>query len=207
MLSLDGLDLDMSRGELLSRDAYKLDFRKREWEVGDRDSWKLERRQHFQEPGRGSWEAFSKGDWEGALRLIEERREALLKLSREAAEHRVGLYRVRVAEEPLTPYLQWEIHLLRLRAECGELVSVVGPDTLGELEARKPLPEVLTLGGRTLYQIRYNDQGVLEGAVRYEDAELVARWEECMKRLFAEGEDMGSYFDRAVSHLTSPHPE
>ena len=147
-------------GEPLELDAYREDFRRRDFAVDGYDSWKLERRQHFREPGDASWEAFVRGDWREALRLIEAQRSGLSDLSRLAAGHRCRLLRVRVVETPLTPYLQWELHLLRVRAECGGLIRVLGPEPLAEYEAESPVPELITLNDDTVYEIRYDAEGV-----------------------------------------------
>lgn len=61
MLSVELPRLDTSLGERLSRDAYGADFQRRMQAVQGRDSWKLERQQHFQEPGSNGWRAFSRG--------------------------------------------------------------------------------------------------------------------------------------------------
>jgi hypothetical protein len=195
---------DTSGAERLPLDAYKRDFRRRQWEIGGRDSWKLERQQHFMEPGFPSWDAFAEGDWERSLRLIEEERDFLVDFMRKAAEHRIGLYRLRVVEEPITPYLQWELHLLRLRADCGERIRVVGADTVRELEEDGPLPELLTLGDGVLYTILYTDSGVLDGAQRCMDPQTVSQARELTMRLYESGEELPSYFDRAVSTLPAP---
>lgn len=121
----------------------------------------------------------SSGDWREALRLIEAQRSGLSDLSRLAARHRCRLLRVRVVETPLTPYLQWELHLLRVRAECGELIRVLGPEPLAAYEATAPVPELITLNDDTVYEIRYDAEGVLEGAVRHLDTgarDRVAAW-------------------------------
>lgn len=74
-------------GERLGLEAYREDFRRRDFAVDGCDSWKLERRQDFREPGDPSWEAFVQGNWEKALWLIEGRRKELLDLSGLAARH------------------------------------------------------------------------------------------------------------------------
>src|SRR5690242_16881557 len=132
-------------GEPLELDAYREDFRRRDFAVDGYDSWKLERRQDFREPGDPSWEAVVRGDWQQALRLIAERRGELLDLSRLAASHACRLLRVRVVERPLTPYLRWELELLRVRAECGELIRVIGPEHVVQYEHEGPVPELVTL--------------------------------------------------------------
>jgi hypothetical protein len=196
--------LGASPGERLGLEAYREDFRSRDFAVDGCDSWKLERRQHFREPGDASWEAFARGDWEEALRLIEAQRAELIDVSRVAARHRCRLLRVRVAEQPLTPYLQWELHLLRVRAECGELIRVIGPEHIAAYEREGPVPELVTLNDDTVYEILYDAAGALKGAVRYLDAgtrdRVVARIEE----LYALGEDIGTFFGREVAHLKPP---
>ncbi|MFE2380822.1 DUF6879 family protein [Streptomyces misionensis] len=196
--------LDASRGEKLELDAYREDFRGRDFAVDGWDSWKLERRQHFREPGDPSWEAFARGDWQEALRLIEAQRTGLLDLSRLAARHRCRLLRVRVVEPPLTPYLHWELHLLRVRAECGELIRVIGPDHIAAYEDTGPVPELITLNDDTVYEIRYDTEGVLEGAVRYVDTATRNRVAARIENLYALGEDIGTFFDRDVAHLEPP---
>jgi hypothetical protein len=191
-------------GEPLGLDAYREDFRRRDFAVDGWDSWKLERRQHFREPGDPSWEAFSRGDWTEALRLIEARRPELLDVGRLAALHRCRLLRVRVVERPITPYLHWELHLLRVRAECGELIRVVGPEEVAAYEGAGPVPELVTLNDDTVYEIRYDTAGVLAGAVRHLDRALRDRVAARIEELHALGEDIGSYVAREVAGLQPP---
>lgn len=125
-------------------DAYRSDFRQRDAAVTDRDSWKFERRQDFQEQASPSWDAFRRGEWAEALRLMGDRREHWRRLAREDRERRSAFHRVRVVEEPLTPYLQWELHALRVQGESGMPVRVVDGAGLRHLEATAaPLPEVV----------------------------------------------------------------
>lgn len=197
---LDGLS-----GVRLTEDAYDKDFDDREATLKPCELWKLERRQHFREPGGASWEAFARGDWDDALHLIEAGRDALKRAAREAAEHRSHLTRVRVVERPITPYLQWELYALRLHAEYGEHIRVIGPGLIREYEARGPLPEIITLGPDAFYEILYDEDGVCEGAVRYLGADGTARVVEFIRRPYDAGEDLGTYFDREVARLEPPH--
>ncbi|WP_431042030.1 DUF6879 family protein [Streptomyces sp. P1-3] len=206
MLGLETIGLDPAQGEVLPLAAYREDFRARQWTIDGQDSWKLERQQEFKEPGFPSWEAFSRGDWETAMRLVEDERDWLREFAQENDERGISLFRVRVVEEPLAPYLQWELHLLRLRAEYGERIRVVGPERIRGLEADGPLPELLTLGNRTVYKIRYDDQGILDGAVRFVDPRVTARCRDFTRDLYEFGEDVIPYFDREVAHLPAPGP-
>ncbi|MFJ9846997.1 DUF6879 family protein [Kitasatospora sp. NPDC101155] len=204
MLDRRAPDLSPERGERLVREDYKRDFRERDAQVRDRDSWKLERLQYFEEQGSPSRDALRRGDWEEALRLLEDRRGALLAIGREDEERNSFFHRVRVIEKPLTAYLQWELHSLRMRAECGERVRIIPAEKLAGTEEFSPLPEAVILGGRTLYQVLYAETGTPIGAVRYTDPELVDRWENYIKDLYEAGEDVQTYFDREVAHLPPP---
>ena len=204
MLDLGPPPLLLESGEPLTREVYKREFRQRDAEIRDRDSWKLERRQHFEEQGSASRDALRRGDWQEALRLLEESRDSLLALAREDARRGSAFHRVRIVEEPLTPYLQWQLHSLRLRAECGEGVRVLVAGTVAAAERHGPLPEVVLLGGRTLYEVRYTDAGAPDGAVRHTAPRLVESWEHYLRTLYEAGEDVTSYFARRVAHLHPP---
>ncbi|MEU8377852.1 DUF6879 family protein [Streptosporangium sp. NPDC048865] len=193
-----------AQGEKLVREAYRRDFRQRDAQIRNRDSWKFERRQHFEEQGSPSRDAFRRGDWDEALRLLEERRDDLLALSREDERRGSFFHRVRVVETPLTPYMQWELHSLRLRAECGERIRVIGVEKVAASEKTDPLPEVVILGGWTLYYVLYTATGVPNGAVRYTDPGIIEDWEKYIKNLYEVGEDVISYFDRELTYLRSP---
>ncbi|MBL1068240.1 DUF6879 family protein [Streptomyces sp. 7-21] len=194
--------LPEAEGERLPRLAYKADFRDH-YRRAHGSSWKLERLQHFEETDNPSRDALRRGDWEEALRLIEARRERLRQ--RQAARERGHVFhRVRVVETPLTPYVQWELHSLRLQAEFGTKVRVVPAESLHGEETGGPLPELVLLGGETLYRVLYTAGGMPEGALRYTSAETVARWEAFLRGLYEAGEDVQAYFEREVAPLPPP---
>jgi hypothetical protein len=130
--------LDGAAGEQMELAEYRADFEQEFWRTGRSGFWKVQRQQFFQEPGYDSWEAFARGDWAEALRLLEDGRAGLAEYHRRVKEHGFAVCRVRVVEEPLTPYLQWELHVLRLREECGSGVRIVHPDQVASLEADRP---------------------------------------------------------------------
>ncbi|PSK89637.1 hypothetical protein CLV63_12531 [Murinocardiopsis flavida] len=66
------------------------------------------------------------------------------------------------------------------------------------------MPEVVVLGGRTLYEVVYTESGVLDGGIRFTDSDLAKRWESFIKDLFVAGEDVISYTDRRVVELPAP---
>ncbi|SDG91072.1 hypothetical protein SAMN05421505_10987 [Sinosporangium album] len=193
-----------SAGERLERPDYRAEFRQRLWALHDDEFWKFERRQSFIEPGVPSWEAFAAGDWQASLDLIADRRTELKDYFQRAAEQGLTMHRLRVVEPPLTPYLQWELHLLNVRAEHGERIRVVSPDLVRRHESEDSLVEVVVLGASTMYRIVYTDDGLGDGAVRFTDSSAVMRCRESIKALFDQGEDLRSYFAREVAHLPPP---
>jgi hypothetical protein len=194
MLDLRPLELPTGEGELLTRGEYKRDFRERDAAVRDGDSWKLERLQHFEEQGSPSRDALRRGDWRTALRLLEDRRGALLSAAVEERRRGAVFHRVRVVEEPLTPYLQWEMHSLRQRARYGEKIRVLPAAAVRALETDGLLPELTILGERTLYRVLYTEAGATYGAIRYTDPDVVGRWVAGLKELYATAEDLVPYF-------------
>lgn len=202
MLDLQLPALDPARGTRLD-DDYRHDFRRRAAEIRDGSSWKLERLQHFEETSP-SREALRRGDWAGALELLEERREQLAATQRERRERGYVFHRVRVVEQPLTPYVRWELHSLALGAEYGTPVRVVDARTVRDLEHNGALPEIVVLGDGTLYLIHYTAAGAFDHATRFTDPRLVAPWEQLIRRLFAEGEDVFPYLAREVAPLPPP---
>ncbi|WP_405612087.1 DUF6879 family protein [Streptomyces sp. NBC_01508] len=191
-------------GERLVREAYRKDFRERSALLRDAASWKLERRQHFEEQGSPSRDALRRGEWEESLRLMRERRDALAAAAREDERQGHTFHRVRVVEEPLTPYLQWELHSLRQQTRLGARVRVVSAESVAAAERPGPLPELVVLGGRTLFNILHSDGGHPQGAIRYTDPEVVAERGQYIKALYESGDEIGSYFERVVAHLPAP---
>lgn len=206
MLDLRAPTLSVDRGERLTREGYRREFRERDAAIRNRDSWKLERRQHFEELGNESWAAVRRGDWTEALRLLdtEQRRNALTEVHQGDVRRRTVFHRVRVAQKPLTPYMQWELNSQRVRAECGEHIHVVSADQVAESEREGLLPEVVVLGGSTLYHVMYSETGVPDGAIRHTDPELIERWENYIRALYRIGEDVRDYVRREVAQLPPP---
>ncbi|MFD0328534.1 DUF6879 family protein [Streptacidiphilus monticola] len=183
----------MDQGERLDQAEYLACFEELFWRSGPEGFWKLERLQHYQEPGLASWEAyFRDGDWDLALRLVEESRpDVAAHLSRIAAAG-VRHHRVRVVERPLSPYLLWELHLLRLKDQLGENVRIVDDSLAG------PLPELVVLGRHAVFDVRYTPDGLPDGAVRCTDPDTVAEARDLVRRLHRVGEPLPAFFAREV---------
>jgi hypothetical protein len=186
-------------GAGLTLDQYLADYRKRYEKLRNASSWKFERQQSFAEPDDDSWQEFERGNWETSLERFNSRRPALLAQAREDAARGIGLYRVRIVAEPISPYLLWELNVLKVRGECGEKIRVVDAESIAEFERDGELPEILTLGGEVVYQILYDDSGALDGAIRSVDRTDVERWISFMKEQYGKGEEIGSFVARRVA--------
>jgi hypothetical protein len=204
MLDLHAPALPADQGERLIRKEYKRDFRELRAAIRDRHFWKLERRQHFEETNDPSRDALRRHDWNEAVRLHEEERESLRLGAQENERRQYHFHRLRVIEEPLTPYMRWELYYLRMRAEYGTRIRVLDARRVAESEADGPLPEVVVLGENALYQVIYTESGVPDGAIRHTDTDLVAHWEGYVRYLYEAGEDLRSYYDREVAPLPPP---
>ncbi|GAA1932759.1 DUF6879 family protein [Kitasatospora viridis] len=191
-------------GERMELDVYYAEFGELFWRISDLGFWKLERGQTFREPGYDSWEAFAAGDWARSMRILEAGRADMAAYHRRAAERGFTANRVRVVEEPISPYLQWELHALRIRDQSGGPVRVLGPEQVAEFETARPLPEVYTLGAEVMYEAVYDGRGVLESVRRFADPALILRCRQFIVDLYGRGEPLESYFAREVAELPAP---
>jgi uncharacterized protein DUF6879 len=194
--------LGAAAGKRMELPAYYADFEKHF--ARTREFWKLERGQSFAEPGDASWEAFDSGEWEQALRLLEARRKDLIRYHQETALAGTMTRRIRIVSLPVTPYLQWELYLLRLRDETGGPIRILRDTAIAELEDEGTLPDIYTMDREVMYQAVYDDRGVLEHALRYTDHELVSRCRDFIADLYSRGEPIGRFFELEIAHLSPP---
>lgn len=204
MLDLRAPSLPAHRGEPLDDDAYVADFRARRKAIRNGDSWKLERLQHFEEEDSPRRDALRRGDWQEALRLFKAGREDARKSAEDDKRHGSPFHRLRVVEEPLTPYVQWELHWLHMRAQAGHPTRVLSAKDVAAAEADRLLPEIVILDNRTLYEILYTDAGAYDSTRRFTDPEIVEPWVAYVRQAYAAAEDIETYFERAVAHLPPP---
>ncbi|MCX5377465.1 DUF6879 family protein [Streptomyces sp. NBC_00091] len=198
--------LPANQGEPLGAYAYTEDLRARRAAVRNGESWRLERLQHFEETDDPTREALRRGDWREVLRLIEAERIAARRAADDDSRNGSPLRRLRVVEEPLSPYVQWQLHWLHMRAEAGHHTRVLSAEEFSFTEAADggPLPEIVIVDGHVLYEVLYTPVGVHAGARRYEDPAVVRPWEVYLKRAYAMAEDVRTYFTHTVAHLPPP---
>jgi hypothetical protein len=196
--------LDGVVGERMELSAYYADFEENFSHA--REFWKLERGQVFAEPGDASWEAFDRGDWDEAMRLLESRRADLVKYHEETAASGTSTHRIRIVSLPLTPYMQWELNLLKIRDETGGPIRILPDSQVADLEDQGPLPEIYTMDSAIMYEAVYDSHGVLEYALRYTDTKLVDRCRDFISGLYGRGEPIADFFRREVAHLPPARP-
>lgn len=189
-------------GERMELDPYYEDFEQDYFRA--REFWKLERGQDYAEPGEVHWQAFNRGDWAESMRLLEARREGLARFHQEDATRGMTVRRVRIVALPVTPYIQWELHSLKIRDEIGTPIRILLDTEVADLEDQGPLPDIYTMDRRVMYQAIYNEDGVLKHALKYTDGELVSRCRDFIADLYDRGEPIGSFFEREIAHLPPP---
>ncbi|MFC6085130.1 DUF6879 family protein [Sphaerisporangium aureirubrum] len=188
-----------ANGLSLPREAYNREFRAA-YEGAAGIVWKLERAQHFHEPYEPSWVAMAEGEWNRSLRLIEEMRRSFPADYEGFAEFR----RIRVVDRPLTPYMQWELHVLAARAEAGERARVVPASAVRRYEPSRPLPELLILDGDLMYEVLYDHAGRHLGGRRLTDPHVIEPCRAALIALYEGGEDLAAYHGREVVPLPPP---
>jgi hypothetical protein len=196
--------LGNAAGERMELADYYADFQQNYGKA--REFWKLERGQVFAEPGDASWEAYNRGDWAESMRLLKARREDLMRYQQENARAGRITRRIRIVSLPVTSYLQWELHLLRLRDEAGGPIRILRASDVADLEDQGPLPEIYTMDITCMYQAIYDEHGVLEYALRYTDQQLVSRCRSFIADLYARGEPISRFFRRNIARLSPPRP-
>jgi Family of unknown function (DUF6879) len=189
-------------GAELKLDDYFEDFEGRFWQVDS--SWKLERRQDFREPGVPSWAAMAEGDWRRAHLLADQMRTGIREHQRRLDAKGIVQRRIRIVELPLTDYLRWELYVLRIRADLGERIRVLSPSAVTSGETTGPLPEIIVLGDRIVYQVRYDHDGVVTGAKLLTDPQIAADCRRELEALWRQGEDLRDFLPR-TGVLTDSH--
>ncbi|WP_433151029.1 DUF6879 family protein [Actinomadura nitritigenes] len=189
--------------DVLDHAAYHRDFA-RQTEDLTGVVWKLERSQFFRELNDPSWQVFAAGDWEHSLRLLEKDREAIRAEARDNRRQGLSIRRVRVVEYPVRPYLQWELYALRMLAEEGFEVSVLQAGELSSLETRGQLPEVVVIGKRVLYEVRYLPDWTPCGARRITKPHIIRTAAAEIADLHDKGEPLLDFFEREVAPLPAP---
>ncbi|MDQ3763495.1 MAG: hypothetical protein M3460_18260 [Actinomycetota bacterium] len=107
-------------------------------------------------------------------------------------------------EFPISPYLQWELNGLRLRAECGENIHVAPAEFIAPYEKDDPAPEVIILGTEVMYEICYDHNGVLSGGRRIVETDVISECRIEIDAIYQKGEDLLTFFEREIAPMSPP---
>ncbi|NMO55138.1 hypothetical protein HH310_28625 [Actinoplanes sp. TBRC 11911] len=163
------------------------------------DIWKSERAQHFQEPGNRSWEAYIAGRWEEALQASTSELTELKQYFSQLERRGTQFYRIRVVELPLSSYLRWELHILRVRLLAGERIRIAPPPITDRAEQQYGMiPELVLLGDTAGYIVDYSDDGVAKGAAKFDDPLLIGRCRAALAEMYEHSEEFEQFFAREV---------
>ncbi|MFI7337060.1 DUF6879 family protein [Streptomyces sp. NPDC050085] len=163
---------------------------------------KVECGQEFQEPGFDSWEACRSGAWNKAVDLLGDQ-PALDRHFSDAARRRMRQRRLRYIECPPTDYIVWEMAVLNERVARGEQIRIASVDTKPGFQAPPPrwFSELVILGTLSLYELRYNQDGILAGAYRHTGQELISGCRKDFDELYQRGEEFDSFHQRVTQPL------
>ncbi len=156
------------------------------WASVQREVWKLETRQTYEEPGNPSWERQAQGDFEGAVRLVPAAREGDLPLYASLAERKVRFLRCRPVSWPLTPYLRWEIEVYKFNAAHGEEIFFFDADSAADPPIRFAEHDFMVFDDRIAFVHDYDAAGSIQGGWELTSpdaiAELRALYQELLRR-------------------------
>jgi hypothetical protein len=140
------------------------------------------------------------------MRLMDKRRARLVDYFRNGAARGMVSRRVRLVALPPTEYLHWELYGLRQRDECGEAIRVLLAGEVAGLEDQGLLPDICTIGTSVAYRIVYDENGVIDHAVRFTDTALVERCRDFIAGLYERAEPIAEFFRREIAPLPPPRP-
>jgi hypothetical protein len=156
------------------------------WASVQREVWKLETRQTYEEPGNPSWERLAQGDFEGAVRLIPSVREADLALYASLAARKVRFLRCRPVSQPLAPYLRWEIEVYKFNAAHGEEIFFFDAAAAADPPIRFAEHDFMIFDDRVAFVHDYDAAGSIQGGWELTSpdaiAELRALYQELLGR-------------------------
>ncbi|WP_348640161.1 DUF6879 family protein, partial [Streptomyces reticuliscabiei] len=105
---------------------------------------------------------------------------------------------------PITPYVQWELFVLRVRVDLGDDIRVLNVHDISNIERTRPVPEVVVLGDAAMYEVVYDEDGNAAGANRYTDRSLIRETNVGFDALYEGGERFHDFFDREIATLAPP---
>jgi hypothetical protein len=130
------------------------------WRKVSCQALKLETRQSYIERGNKSFEALDRGDIDGAMKLMEEDREADSQLYKSLHVRGVDFIRCRPVVYPLTAYLKWEAASYKINARYGEKIYI---SQYGSLYRTTALHDFMIFDRSIAFVHDYDEFGEIRG--------------------------------------------
>lgn len=124
--------------------------------------------------GAGSQEAFNRDDVSTAHELLRREAETDRPLYDEVRQRGISYARVRLVQEPLTPYLKYELMSYRIRAAMGENIEVVRFDPAVRLPNEQYF-DFLLFDQRTALIHDYGEDGRQSGGWLIKNTNVIVR--------------------------------
>lgn len=134
---------------------------------------KLETRQVYRESGNVSLEAFLKGDEEFSLKLLPMVREKDFELYDSLQKRKVEFVRCRPVTQPLTVYLQWEMHCYRINAAHGEKISLCEGQVFLERFSSFAHHDFMIFDEDLVFVHDYDESGIIQGGWKIVDRKMI----------------------------------
>jgi hypothetical protein len=77
-------------------------------------------------------------------------------------------------------------------------------EAVSRYEADAVVPELIFMDSLAMYEVLYDETGVLSGGRKFTDADLIAGCRAEVQALYAEGEDFWTFFEREIVPLPPP---
>jgi Family of unknown function (DUF6879) len=129
---------------------------------------------YFEAEGNQSQEAFNRGDVSKVRELLQQEAEADRPLYDGIRRRGIDYARIRLVQEPFTPYLEYELMSYRIRAAMGENIEVVRCEPAIRLPNEQYF-DFLLFDQRTALIHDYGETGRQSGGWLTQDASVIAR--------------------------------
>jgi hypothetical protein len=159
------------------------------WKDAQTRFLKVERKQSYNQGGDSSYEAFVRGDYETAQKLLKDELLQQREMYSDAQTRGLELVRIRQFEEPLSDYLRYyEIPSYFVSEELGETIWFARPDP-----AKDELPDCIIFDSEVLFVNTYDSLDRLAGAVEIRDKEQINVASIEAAKLLASAERLSSF--------------
>jgi hypothetical protein len=153
---------------------------------------KVERMQEYDESGSAGYQAFKKGAYGEARRLVQDMVKSQDEIYSHARRYAISMIRVRICDLPLSPYLvHYEIPAYLADLDCGEDIRFVDSRDIGDLLVPTGISDYVLFDDKRVIVLIYAEEtGRLAEARLVEDRDLVKEYVEISDQLIRRSNPM-----------------